>query len=78
MFALWVGAGRTGMWGRLQNGGGSPRRMYHCATLGSWFLAPGGKRSGPVSLSGAVGKIPSGHGLLVSGLILPVCLIFQE
>ena len=44
---LWVRGGGTGMWGRVQSGGASPRRTQHCVSLGFWFLAAGGERQGP-------------------------------
>lgn len=78
MLTLWVRGGGTGMWGRVQSGGASPRRTQHCVSLGFWFLAAGGERQGPVPLSEAVSKISSGHGARVSGLVLPVCLFFRK
>lgn len=78
MLTPWVRGGGTGVWGRLQSSGASPRRMQHCVILGFWFLAAGGKRQSPVPLSEAMSKISSGHGARMSGLVLPVYLFFRK
>lgn len=59
---------------QLQSGGGFPRQIHHCVSLGSWLWLQMRRGRIRLSLSGAVSKIPFGHGVLMSGLVLPVCL----
>lgn len=51
-----------------------PRQIYHCVSLGSWFWLQMRRGRVGLSLSGAVSKILFGYGVLMSGLVLPVCL----
>lgn len=75
MLTPWMGAG-DGDGGQLQSGGGFPRN--HCVSLGSWFWLQMRRGRARLSLSGAVSKLPSGHGVLMPGLVLPVCLFFRK
>lgn len=77
MLNPWMGVG-DGDGGQLQSGGGFPRQTHHCVSLGSWFWLQMRRGRARLSLSGAVSKLPSGHGMLMSGLVLSVCLFFRK